>query len=740
MKPTRLIPMLLPLILFYCLTAETFAEDIICPVHERCLDDAMEAYKAGKFEDALQIYRYISEEFDNFRIAGISSFMAGHIMAGNRAEEAEVYLEKAYSTYPLIGDYALFRLAGILSEKGDYERAIDRYKTISMLYPDSTLRKKSLLKTADSYLSSGNLPEARNTYKNYISAYPKDETVPSAIYGIGMSHLLENNISLAFDYFKRILVDYPASPASWSAKKSMNWLREGGYELPPFTSTDYYIMGERLYEAGLYADAIADYRRFLAGNKSISGEKEREAYFKIGMSDYNLRRSEEAEDDFDTFLKHYPRSLQVPEALYWLSRVYLREGKEDVFISTCKRYLKLYNDKERSSEILYRLGVVYADKRDINTATSYYDRVITEYPDSSFASDSLWAKGWFLYKMGEHKGALVVFNNILQQKKEPAYIPQALYWKIKILEKMKDHQETEKSLCQLCNEHRGSFYCLFAVYNYNLTCVSAVNVIGMDTEGDTTNEFGNYKVVATDDEKDIRIKLLLLLGMKEEAKEEVQLVRQRIVHDKERTISFASLLFSMEEYNMSLGIISSNFSKDILYSNNRFANRVGRLIYPPGYSTEVNRYASENNIEPYLLYALIREESWFNKNSVSPAGAIGLMQLMPHTASNVKGSYIDRDSLFDPETNISLGARFFSDLLKQYDGNIFMALAGYNAGPAAVSRWIKERDGYGLDEFIEDIPYKETRNYVKKVFTSYMGYLRIAKPVLKISTPPEGGN
>ena len=164
-------------------------------------------------------------------------------------------------------------------------------------------------------------------------------------------------------------------------------------------------------------------------------------------------------------------------------------------------------------------------------------------------------------------------------------------------------------------------------------------------------------------------------------------------------------------------------------------NRLWPLVYPAGYSDLITKHAISSNLDPFLVYAIIREESWFNKEAVSPAGALGLMQLMPGTAKRVaKESYAGRESLFDPEVNIELGTRFFSERLSQFDGNIFLAIASYNAGPEAVEKWMNELDGVELDEFIEDIPYKETREYVKKVFRSYMEYNRLYKEETRIDT------
>ena len=707
--------------------SDSYADESSCTDPNESLNDAVEIYKAGMQEEALRIFRFLSsEESDDPRIAGVASLMTGHIMEQLQIDGAEAYFERAYTVYPLIGDYASFKLAGLLDNRDEHEKAAELYETINRSYPDSPLQKRALFKAAEAYLAAGNLPQARDAYEAYVSLYPRDKAVPSAILGIGMTYLQEENAPLAINYFKRVWVEYPANPVSWSAKEKLNSLQGLGYEIPPPAPGESYMRGESLYEAVLYADALTEYKRFLSGGRDITKEKETEAYFKIGMSNYHLRRSEDAESDLEAFLNNYPGHPRAREALYWLGRTYLRQGKEDAFIKASKGYIRQYKDKngERIPEILYRIGVVYAGQRDVKKAISYYDRVMTEYPNSSFAADSQWARGWLLYKEQELKKALLQFDTILQERKDSHYAPQALYWKARILEMMDDPEGMEKSLCRLCSEYPGSFYCLFATYHYQMECASPARAVVMAMEGELNAD--PYRTEPVEDEQAVRVKLLFHLGFKEEVVEEAKLLRQRMAKDKKRAVSLASLLSSVEEYNTALGVIASNFSREALYREQGVDPRVWRLMYPTGYSEMINRYADENDTDPLLLYALIREESWFNRSVVSSAGAVGLMQLMPQTASAVNGSHVDRESLFDPHINIALGTRFFAGLLRQYDGNMIMALASYNAGPVVVTRWLQEREGFDLDEFIEDIPYKETRNYVKKVFTSYMEYLRLA--------------
>jgi len=143
--------------------------------------------------------------------------------------------------------------------------------------------------------------------------------------------------------------------------------------------------------------------------------------------------------------------------------------------------------------------------------------------------------------------------------------------------------------------------------------------------------------------------------------------------------------------------------------------------YPLGYWEIVQREETAGTIDPFLIVAVIREESAFSPGCVSPAGARGLMQLLPTTASKVAGRNGCQD-LFQPDLNIHLGASYLKELLEQFKGNLILALASYNAGPHRVKRWLEHSPFLDDEEFTESIPFTETRSYVKKVLRSYEVY------------------
>jgi soluble lytic murein transglycosylase len=150
------------------------------------------------------------------------------------------------------------------------------------------------------------------------------------------------------------------------------------------------------------------------------------------------------------------------------------------------------------------------------------------------------------------------------------------------------------------------------------------------------------------------------------------------------------------------------------------------VAYPQAFRPEIERWASSAKVPPDLLQGLMREESALDPDALSGAGAIGLCQLMPATGKRMARHLglgdVTVQRLQEPELNIRLGAAYLGELLQRYGGRQPLAVAAYNAGEAAVDRWLAAAKGEPMDAFVEDIPIAETRNYVKRVLTSEAVY------------------
>ena len=167
----------------------------------------------------------------------------------------------------------------------------------------------------------------------------------------------------------------------------------------------------------------------------------------------------------------------------------------------------------------------------------------------------------------------------------------------------------------------------------------------------------------------------------------------------------------------------------ILFKIVRVQDKILKQIYPIKYSEYVTKYAEENNVDKYMIYAIIKAESNFNPEVKSGSDAIGLMQLLEETAVEVSNTIDDEDvteqELYMPETNIKLGVSYFAYLLNHYNDNNILALTAYNAGMGNVDTWIKTGAIKADGTDIENIPYKETNNYVRKILRDYMIYMNL---------------
>lgn len=153
-------------------------------------------------------------------------------------------------------------------------------------------------------------------------------------------------------------------------------------------------------------------------------------------------------------------------------------------------------------------------------------------------------------------------------------------------------------------------------------------------------------------------------------------------------------------------------------------NQMIKFIYKTDYSEYVEKYAKEYNIDKYLIYAVIKNESNFDKEATSNREAKGLMQIMNATGEEMANKLNVENELYNEETNIQLGAFYLSELLEKYD-NYLLAIAAYNAGIGNVDSWIKKGIIKPDGSDIENIPFKETNNYVRKISRDYKIYVKL---------------
>jgi soluble lytic murein transglycosylase len=223
---------------------------------------------------------------------------------------------------------------------------------------------------------------------------------------------------------------------------------------------------------------------------------------------------------------------------------------------------------------------------------------------------------------------------------------------------------------------------------------------------------------------------LKILGLDMDAAREVAALADRYARDPDLLVSLSTMLNEVGAYHHALRLARTRFRDQLERTGGLLSPSLWSVAYPTGLLPTIKLQGAKG-VDPYLIAAIIREESQYDLKAVSRVGAIGLMQVMPATANSVAQRAgipaVGREDLFDQETNIRIGVRYVEQLLEQFSGNLVYTVAAYNAGPIAVTNWLTQHQQHSPDEFVELIPYQETRQYVKRVLRSYREYVRLGR-------------
>ena len=343
-----------------------------------------------------------------------------------------------------------------------------------------------------------------------------------------------------------------------------------------------------------------------------------------------------------------------------------------------------------------------------------YEQIVKKYPNSYWASNSLWEIFWYNYSLNRFNTCIKLGQMHQNKYANSQDAPRVAYWSAKALLKEKKNQNARELFYKIIKEYPLSYYAFLSARQLKISKAKQI-ITKKPLKEFNINSLNNYLF------KDDKILLFLAnnndIEILEELKINDEFIKSWIMFKKQNYPN--SINTAKNEY---LRLLDGNDEKTASYSDKEL-----KLIYPILYSSEINEYAKEYNQSPYLFLSIIREESHFNKNAKSPAGALGLVQLMPSTASFIEKRQISEQEL--KENNIKIGLKYFSYLVDLFNKDEYFAILSYNAGPGNIRKWLDDPfiKNDEPDEFVENIPYLETKNYIKKVLSAYWIYFNIYK-------------
>ncbi len=372
-------------------------------------------------------------------------------------------------------------------------------------------------------------------------------------------------------------------------------------------------------------------------------------------------------------------------------------------------------DDDKASLFLYHAADMARLDKNINKADELYTKLRVNYREFDKISIVDFLHFWINYKDQAYSRAVEILNEILADSDKGSYnYRRAKYWLARTLEKEGNEEQEEIMLKEIVEEYPASFYGSMAA--------SRLISKGKELNIPEKQEEESLVIKKSYIPETYWISVLYLSGKESDVRRFIVLFKQKIIDSGSES---DKLMISYISKKAGLLNQASDFIKSIPHLSEN-ARQYIKLQYPINFESEIASHGDFYNVPPLFVFSIARQESLFNTSAVSSAFAIGLLQLMPGTAQILANQEnygkVTTENLKKPLTNIRFGVKFLGSLLNQFNRSLPLAAAGYNAGPGRVVKWIKKDPDIEIDEFIEDIPVFQTRNYVKKVMKNYAIY------------------
>ena len=412
--------------------------------------------------------------------------------------------------------------------------------------------------------------------------------------------------------------------------------------------------------------------------------------------------------------------LDDPALILLRSRAAWRDDKPQEFLTGLQRLEKEFpSSKEAIEAKVLRAKYYVTDEIDYARAIDDLSRAIDA---GSVGSDgeNIWNLGFIYMLAGKDDDALRTFGRYIGTYPDGDWKTNSLFWSAKIFDRQGLTRERNGVATQLIVEYPYSYYAYRVKELWGLEEPKNAQAPSRQVFPDIT---------LPEDPRLTAVNELLEIGLNRAAAREMKVLATQFAGHPGVQFMLADVYVRGGEPLKANGVLQRNFRQFVRHGGAAIPQRFWEILFPLTHWETIKAEAERRSLDPYLVASIIRQESAFEPTTVSNAGAVGLMQIMPEEASRIATAgglgEVTREQLFDPATNIAVGAAEFEQKLAAMGGNPILAIAAYNAGELPVGTWIEKTPVSDSDLFIESIPFAETRLYVKTVTRNRSEYRRI---------------
>jgi soluble lytic murein transglycosylase len=646
----------------------------------------------------------------------LQRYREGHMaLAGGEYARARAMFDELPAGF-LLADYAAFYGAEATLRGGEEALALTRFRSFIERFPDSLLLPQAQLAALDTAFRLSLWADAEREARRFLARVPAHPEAGRVLVRLAEARAAQGQVAEAVADLRRRWIEAPASQWGEAARESMDELaRAAGLVVPPLTIDEQFLQAQRWADAGEQSASV----RLLEGLLAQGPEPavRHRALARLAPMLGRLARSDEAITRLEAALGE-PATASHAALLYELARLLQRSGQTSRGAAVFERLLAEHPEAPNLSDATLNLARARAELGQLDTAREALEAVLSRFPDSQAAASARWELAWLEYRAGRFRDAALAFRQLSAAVSSARLA--GLYWAGRALDQRGEKSAALALYREVLSRGPQGYYGILAarrVREKPPTPVALPVKLTADPIGLLRTE-PRYQ----------RAQALGSIGFDGLAILELEALGRDAAADGDRAWALGVAFSDLGEAGRSLRYLRRALGPTVEAGAPGLPPRLWQLYYPLGYGDHVRVAARAVGLDPYVVAAVIREESSYDPRARSGVGAVGLMQLMPDTARIVAqelGRPLgDISALWEPPVNITLGSRYLAQLAARFRDPL-LAVAAYNAGPHRVQRWVAERPRADMEEFVDQIPFDETRGFAKRVFTSWHHYRRL---------------
>ncbi|HXU82399.1 MAG TPA: transglycosylase SLT domain-containing protein [Polyangia bacterium] len=660
----------------------------------------------------------------------VAELERGHrAFAAGDYREAVRALDGLAARLPRTGDYAVYLLAESQFYAGEPARARASFEALGKQRA-SRLAPVAPWRVADCLWAEGKRSEAGAAYRKLLRGSAPALADP-VVARFRLAQLASGDEARRL--FRQIHVDSPAHPLADEAARLAGGPAPTGVTVPTADPRERLKRAVLLAEGKHYQEAIDELDKL---PPDVPPDLAAERDFVSGMARYNTRHD-------------YPKAAQLllgvvsklsgekaAHASFHGARALSRVDRDDEAIAGYKKTVQQFPNSKWAPEASFRAGWLDFNRGRFRESLPGLKDTLARYGKSAFANDAAWFLCLAHFLLDEPAQALPALEQYLRLSNNDAdAVRRALYWRARILGKLGRADEARSLYRESVRRWPLDYYGLLARQRLEAEGEKVeLPLVKVDRPPLPAKDLGKDPDVQRSDE-------LVQAGFVAEAGQELERHEESIGKRAGREAALA-LLFDryprMRAFHRAYRLAENRGNGALVAQPEGAARPFWEAAYPRAYAEWVDKYGPPAGNPEFFIYSIMRKESGYDPHVQSPADARGLLQLIEQvgqtSAAELKEPFF-ADLLYDPETNVRLGAVHLGGLIKKVHGQIYLAAAAFNGGIGPVVRWANQNGKRPLDEFMELITYDQTREYAKRVVGIYAHYLYLYKGQLYTMPP-----